>query len=80
MVEHKCGENGINEEPHPIHGAKISCAECGKFIKWLGIQQSPNEYFQKMTRLAKEKGFKPGFAAVKFKEKFGRWPEAQDKC
>lgn len=31
-------------------------------------------FFDAQVNKAREKGFKPGFASAKFKEKFGRWP------
>jgi DNA repair protein RadD len=31
-------------------------------------------YFDKMADQARERGFKPGFASAKYKEKYGEWP------
>lgn len=33
------------------------------------------DYFQKMASLARSRGYKPGFASAKWKEKYGSWPE-----
>lgn len=37
-------------------------------------QNEERNYFVKQAELARAKGFKPGFAGAKFKEKFGKWP------
>ena len=36
IVCRECGSLNYTEEPHEMHGAKISCADCGTFIKWKG--------------------------------------------
>jgi hypothetical protein len=48
--------------------------------------QHPNEYSPEHQQLfhaqlawiAKDRGYKPGWAAHKFKERFGHWPERRD--
>jgi len=37
-------------------------------------ENEERNFFIKQAALARAKGFKPGFAGAKFKEKFGRWP------
>jgi len=74
-----CGSGKTMETPHEIHGAKINCAECGKFIRWKGKEQDPMEYYLKMEAIAKDKGLKPGWAYFKFKKKFDRDPTWEEK-
>lgn len=74
-----CGSDKTKETPHEIHGAKISCAGCEKFIRWKGKEQDPMEYYLKMEAVAKENGMKTGWAAHKFFRKFGRWPSWEEK-
>ena len=74
-----CGSEKTTETPHPMHGFKINCAECGKFIKWKGKVQDPMEYYLKLAKTAQIQGMKPGWAAHKFKEKFGRFPNWEEK-
>lgn len=73
-----CNHSEIIETPHPMHGAKISCATCGKFIKWKGKPQDSLEYYLKMKVIAAEKGMKPGWAWFQFKKKFGREPNWEE--
>jgi len=44
--------------------AQASAFDPDKRTRWLG----------ELTSICRERGFKPGWAAVKFKEKFGTWP------
>jgi DNA repair protein RadD len=37
-------------------------------------EQAKRELFDKMAQLAQARGYKPGFASAKYKEKYGIWP------
>jgi DNA repair protein RadD len=37
-------------------------------------EQAKRELFDKMVLLARSRGYKPGFASAKYKEKYGTWP------
>lgn len=70
----KCGSYTTKKEPHPIYGYGLYCAECGAWFKWLGQETNPKEYYLKKAKIAEEKGYKMGWAAMQFKVRFDRWP------
>jgi hypothetical protein len=79
----RCGSEKTSETPHEMHGAKLSCAECGRFIKWKGKKADSLEYYEQGLAIAEEKGLKPGWAWHRFKKKFGRpptWEEKGEDC
>jgi DNA repair protein RadD len=61
-------------------GAKIvECSQCGALRTENG-RAKPSEYNRyewhaMLAHIAQERGYKPGWAAYKFKEKFGHWPQ-----
>lgn len=75
-----CGSEKTEKRPHPVHGTGIWCSECGRHLRWLGKQVSPNEFFRKQLELCRMKGWKEGRASMVFKARYGRWPTQEDKA
>lgn len=57
-------------EPPP----KALPVETAGTIERVGAQELERDFYVSCVNLARSRGFKPGMAAFKFKEKFGRWP------
>ena len=36
-----CGSANLTTSPHPLHGTRIDCADCGRFVKWGGKPKPP---------------------------------------
>lgn len=79
MKMSECNHEKTTETPHHMHGAKITCADCGKFIKWKGKPQDSLEYYLQGLAIAKDAGMKPGWAWHRFIKKFGRAPTWEEK-
>ncbi len=77
-----CGSFEVERRPHEIHGTGVWCAQCGRHLRWLGKQITPEEFYQKQFRLCVEKGWKPGRAGIIFKKRYGYWPgtDITEKC
>lgn len=79
---------GRQKPVKPIkRGAKFKCVNCGcrsplvlmrgngTERPGLDLQEAMRSTLAGLLRHAEFKGFKPGFAAVKFRELFGMWPK-----
>ena len=73
-----CGSENIEKRPHELHGTGVWCLACGRHIRWMGKNTTPQEYYRKQLELCREKGWKTGRAAILFKNRYGRWPGRQD--
>jgi DNA repair protein RadD len=57
--------------PVPIIDGDLGLVEGGRARP---SEYNLHEWHAMLTHIAQERGYKPGWAAVNFKEKFGRWP------
>ncbi|MCG8355767.1 MAG: DEAD/DEAH box helicase [Kiloniellales bacterium] len=76
-----CDACGWQPRPRPIAPDVID-GELGRFDRARGVQRlqsSPAErtrFYRQLLWIAGERGYKRGWAAHKYREKFGAWPEA----
>ena len=75
-----CGSEKTEKRPHPLHGTGIWCSSCGRHLRWIGKQVSPQEFLKKQLELCRMKGWKEGRAAMVFKARYGRWPSQEDRA
>ena len=71
----------IHPEQRPgkwLHYRAIYCSDCGRFIKWMAWPHSVDaqrEFMDRALAVAKENRYQRGWAAHKYKELFGEWPD-----
>ncbi|MBF0406448.1 MAG: DEAD/DEAH box helicase family protein [Candidatus Riflebacteria bacterium] len=75
----ECGSFTTIKEPHPVYGYCLYCSECKNFIRPLGREIDPVEYYLKKLRECREKGYKDSRAGILFKVRFQRWPDESEQ-
>jgi DNA repair protein RadD len=74
-----CPSCGWRPQPKP-KAVDIAEGELGEVDRQKQVHQrkysttDKNNFFRQLLWIARERGYKPGWAAHKFKEKFGTWP------
>src|SRR4029077_20890620 len=55
-------------------GSQEECGRVGRDRTVTAAQLDQRRFYGQLLYIADERGYKPGWAAHKFKEKFGAWP------
>jgi DNA repair protein RadD len=64
----KCGTAWPIVEPMRVEAAEMTA------VRSVVPRWKRDEELERLTRIARERGYKPGWASVRFKEQFGFWP------
>jgi superfamily II DNA or RNA helicase len=62
------------EFPPPLPSENPQQTETALALRDATPEAARRELYEKMVLLARKRGYKPGFASAKYKEKFGEWP------
>ena len=73
-----CSECGATAQPGPPRTPKITREEL-RLIRETHDNERRIEALRKLAATAKIKGYKPGWAAYRFKSRYGRWPTREEQ-